>query len=378
MLRIILYIWCLCLWAIGVSKAQNLINDQSSQQVMLKGLNQIYNWEFAQANQTIEQVRPRYGSHPAYYLLKALVLHWQYLPLEKSHPRFKTYDQYLSRCAQLAEARLKTDKKDTEGVFFRLMAYGLKALAEVETGSMRSAVGYGRRAYREIKKGFKQTTTFSEFYFSSGLYRYYAKQFPESRPLIKPFMVFFPSGNKAKGLTYLHTATQKALFTRNEARVFLGDIYIKYEANLYQASLAFAYLSSTFPNNPFFALKYAECLVHLGRYYEAQKYFAKFKMQLLPVYQTGYHTLQGIIAERLQKNDAKAQSHYQKVLNIKKLDQRYSRDYKALAQAGMARIIAKKQDKASLKTAKALYKQARKHTEYEWLKKDIRKALKAL
>lgn len=378
MLRKPLLIWCLCLWTTSLTKAQNLINDQSSQQVMLKALNQIYNWEFDQANHTIEQVHPRYGNHPAYYLLKALVLHWQYLPLEKRHPRFATYNQHLSRCAQLAEARLKANKKDTEGVFFRLMAYGLKALVEVETGSTRSAVGYGRRAYREIKKGFKQMSAFSEFYFSTGLYRYYAKQFPESRPVIKPFMVFFPSGNKAKGLAYLHTATQQALFTRNEAWVFLGDIYIKYESNLYQASLAFAYLSRTFPNNPFFALKYAECLVHLGRYYEAQKYFTKFKLQSLPVYQTGYHTLQGLIAERLQKNDAKAQSHYQKVLDTKKLDQRYSRDYKALAQVGMARIVAKKQDKASLKTAKALYKQARKETEYEWLKKDIRKALKSL
>lgn len=378
MLKKTLFIVWLCTWATGITHAQNLINDQSSQQVMLKALNHIYNWEFAQANQTIERVRPGYGNHPSYFLLKALVLHWQHLPLEKSHPKFALYDQHLSRCAQLAEARLKANKKDTEGIFFRLMSFGLKALAEVETGSVRSAVGYGRRAYREIKKGFKQINIFGEFYFSTGLYRYYAKQFPESRPIIKPFMVFFPSGNKAKGLAHLHTATQKALFTRQESWVFLGDIYLKYESNLYQASLAFAHLSQSFPDNPFFALKYAECLVHLGRYYEAQQYFAKFKLQLLPVYQTGYYTLQGMIAERLQKNDAKARNYYQKVIGIKKPDQRYSRDYRALAKAGLARLMAKKTDKASRKAAKALYKEARQHTEYEWLKKDIRKALKAL
>ena len=61
MIRKILLIAGWCLWATSLAPAQNLINDQSSQQVMLKALNHIYNWEFAQANQTIEQVRPRYG-----------------------------------------------------------------------------------------------------------------------------------------------------------------------------------------------------------------------------------------------------------------------------------------------------------------------------
>lgn len=359
-------------------RAQNLINDQTSQQTMLKALGHIYNWEFSQANQLIESTRPQYGQHPSYYLLKALVLHWQYLPLEKHHSQFAAYEQLLDRCAQLTEIRLKANKKDMEGIFFKLMAYGLKALAEVETGSLRSAVGYGRRAYGAMKRGFKKMDQFGEFYFSTGLYRYYAKQFPQSRPIVKPFMIFFPSGNTRLGLAHLQTATQKALFTRHESWVFLGDIYLKYESNIYQASRAFAHLSASFPKNPFFALKYAECLVHLGRYYEAQNYFAKFNKQSLPVYQTGYHALQGIVAERLQKNDAEAKKHYTKVIDIKKPDQRYSRDYQALAKAGLARLMAKKQTREAKKSAKKLYKEARKHTEYEWLKKEIRKAVKKM
>ncbi|EAY26321.1 hypothetical protein [Microscilla marina] len=377
MIKKLFFILLLLLGA-GSVQAQNLLADKAQQQTMLKALQRIYNWEFAQANQTIASLPSSYSNHPSYYLLKALVLHWQYLPLEKNHPQFVTYEKLLNHCAKLSEARLKANKKDVEGVFFKLMAYGLKALAEVETGSLRSAVSHGRRAYRAIKQGFKKTDDFSEFHFSTGLYRYYAKQFPQSRPIIKPFMVFFPSGDKNKGLAHLRTATQKALFTRQESWVFLGDIYLKYEANIYQASLAFAHLTNTFPKNPFFALKYAECLVHLERYYEAQNYFARFKLQSLPIYQVGSLTLEGMIAEKLQKNDKQAQMLYQQAIHIKGFDQRYSRDYRALAKAGLARIAAKKTDKKSQKMAKELYKQARKHTEYEWLKKVIKKALKAL
>lgn len=378
-LQCLLWMLFVQVWGVPiVLKAQNLIEDQPAQQIALKALNHVYNWEFEQANSRIEQLKPKYQNHPAYYLLKALVLHWQYLPLEKKHPQFKTYEQLLNHCAKLTEARLKKNKREPEGIFFKLMAYGLKALAEVETGSLRRAVSYGRSAYGAMKRGFKFTEKFGGFYFSTGLYRYYAKQFPQSRPIVKPFMIFFPAGNKQLGLAYMRTATQKALFTRHEAWVFLGDIYLKYESNLYQASLAFAHLSKTFPKNPFFALKYAECLVHLGRYYEAQNYLSKFREQTSPIYQMGGEILQGLMAERLQKNEAAAKKHYTKVLAVKEYDQRYSRDYHALAKAGLARLLAKKGDKVSRKAARELYKQARKHTEYEWLKAAIKKAMKGL
>lgn len=378
-LQCLLWWWFIQVWGVPiVLKAQNLIEDKPAQQIALKALNHVYNWEFEQASSRIEQLKPKYQDHPAYYLLRALVLHWQYLPLEKKRPQFKTYEQLLNHCAKLTEARLKKNKREPEGIFFKVMAYGLKALAEVETGSLRSAVSYGRRAYGAMKRGFKFTEKFGGFYFSTGLYRYYAKQFPQSRPIVKPFMVFFPAGNKQLGLAQMRTATRKALFTRQEAWVFLGDIYLKYESNLYQASLAFARLSKNFPKNPFFALKYAECLVHLGRYYEAQNYFSKFQQQTLPIYQIGQEVLQGMIAERQQKNETVAKKHYARALAIKGYDQRYSRDYRALAKAGLARLLAKKGDKTSRKNARELYKQARKHTEYEWLKKEIKKAMKRL
>ncbi|OJJ14493.1 hypothetical protein BKI52_42695 [marine bacterium AO1-C] len=364
--------------SIQLSYAQKLIEDKPAQQTALEILNHIYSWEFDQAREKITTLKPTYANHPAYYLLQALVLHWQYMPLEKGHPQYTAYGQLLDRCTQLAEVRLKKDKNELEGVFFKLMPNGLKALAEVESGSLRRAVGYGRKAYSAVKRGFKLKTQFSEFYFSTGLYRYYAKQFPKSRPIIKPFMIFFPAGDKSKGLQNLQMATQKALFTRQEALVFLGDIYLRYESNLYQASLAFGQLLQQFPNNSFFALKYAECLVHLGRYYEAQNYFAKFQKLSSPMYQIGLRVLQGIIAERLQKDDNMAKKLYGEAVNIKGFDQRYSRDFRALAKAGLARIMSRKTNKEARKAAKALFKQARKHTEYEWLKKQIKQAIKGL
>ncbi len=360
------------------SQAQDLIKDAPSQQIALEALNHIYNWEFDQAREKITALKPKYSNHPAYYLLQAMVLHWQYLPLEKGHPQYPTYGQLLDKCTQLAETRLKKDKNELEGLFFKLMPNGLKALAEVESGSLRRAVGYGRKAYGAVKRGFKLKTQFSEFYFSTGLYRYYAKQFPKVRPIIKPFMIFFPAGSRAKGLQNLQMATQKALFTRQEALVFLGDIYLRYESNLYQASLAFGQLSQRYPKNPFFALKYAECLVHLGRYYEAQNYFVKFQQFSSPMYQIGQRILQGLMAERLQKDKKSAKKWYAEALKIQGFDQRYSRDFRALAKAGLARILATKATREARKAAKALYKQARKHTEYDWLKQQIRQAVKRL
>lgn len=373
----------ICCLNLSLAEAQNLLEDKAAQQTSLEALNHIYGWEFAQAKQKIETLKPKYGNHSVYYLLQALVLYWQYIPLEKTHPQYQRYAQLLNRCSQLAEARLKRNKnnnarKDVEALFFKLMPNGLQALGEIETGSLRRAVGYARRAYSAIKKGFKLKEQFSEFYFSTGLYRYYAKQFPKTRPLVKPFMIFFPAGNKQAGLRHLQTASQKALYTKYEALVFLADIYLRYESNQYLASLAFAQLSQLFPKNPFFVLKYAECLVHLGRYYEAQNLFSKFENFQPPMYQIGKRVLQGLIAEKLQKNPTLARKLYGQAINIKGFDQRYSRDFRALAKAGLARIISTKKDKASRKVARELYKQARKHTEYEWLKKDIRKALKRL
>ena len=96
---------------------------------------------------------------------------------------------------------------------------------------------------------------------------------PEKFPFLKPFMLFFPEGNKEKGLEELKFVAENGKFGKIEARYFLLSSYYKFEENMFEAKKWADRLLKDFPNNPTFEKYLGRIYVKMGSYIKASPVF---------------------------------------------------------------------------------------------------------
>jgi tetratricopeptide (TPR) repeat protein len=371
-LNTLTFILYFILFIISLSKAQ-IAKDLETQDHAANALQKIYQMNFQGANIDIAKIEKKYPKHPVVPFLKCYSLSWQSFPMTMTTPTYTQYNQHLQDIITKSQTMLNKNAEDMEASFFIMTAYSLLAMHESEDGSFTQSVNYGRKAFKYMKKGFDLTDKFPDFHFTTGVYKYFAVQYPETHPIAKPFMSFFPEGSKIQGISHLNQGIQRARFSKAECYIFLHAIYAKYELNHYQAWLSAQQLCNLYPQNPFFWMKNAESLLFLGRYAEAETYLAKFSTRPEKLYKIAYHLFQGLIQEKYYKDDTKALSFYQKVITYTNYDDRYGKDYHSFAYAGLARLADKKADKNK---AKEYYKTVLKLCEYKGIITEAQNYLK--
>lgn len=349
-----------------------ILNDRAGMALIQKGINHIYNNEFEEANAIGKQVQSRYPDHPVTYFLKAFQMHWQYVPIKDNQAKVGEYVRTLNQCLAAVEKKYSKNSKDPEAVFFTMASRGYLALMYNYQNELLKAATEAQKAYGSLTEGLKLVGKNPEFYFVGGMYNYYVESYPEDHPIVKPLMIFFKDGDRALGLKQLDTATKTAIITKVEAAYFLAHIYLEHEARPDLADNYTARLSATYPSNLVFRMIHLEALILAGRYDEAEKGLPELKKRTSGFYPIAWHTFEGMIAEKRDKNDAEAQKGYLTALKTP-YDMQYTREYHAMAFAGLARIADRSGNKAK---AKEYYKKCLEITEYKSLKREAKGYLK--
>jgi tetratricopeptide (TPR) repeat protein len=106
--------------------------------------------------------------------------------------------------------------------------------------------------------------------FGIGIYNYYAAVVPEQYPLVKPLMLFFPAGDKAKGLSQLRKASEAAQYANVEASYFLLQTLYNYEGRAEEALPIAERLFTTYPRNAVFHRLVGRCQASLNRTADAE------------------------------------------------------------------------------------------------------------
>ena len=340
-----------------------ILTDPAAQQIVEKALDHIYNYEFAEAAPYIRQIQTKYPQSPIVPVLRALTLQWQYLPISDSRAVTNQYVQQVDLAIKGVEQLINKNENDPEAIFLGLTAHGYMAMKHNMDDESMKAVGESRKAYVYMKDGFKLMDKNIEFYFSTGLYNYYVERYPIDHPVVKPFMLFFKSGNIALGLKQMDVSAKRAIFTRPEANFYLAHIYVKHETNFPKAVEHLDFLVDRYPRNPIFQLRYVEALLLASRYPEAQKALAKLKGMQHRLVPAAISTFEGLLAEKAEKNDAEATKFYLAALK-QPVDIAYTKEEHSLAYAGLARIAARANNRAQ---AGAYYKKALDGSEYKFL-----------
>ncbi len=337
-----------------------LLTDNESKQLIIKGLDKLYNYEFKEADAFFQKIKIKYPKHPVSPLLSALQIQWQNLPVERNPKALSQYILLLEKSQVLAETLLNDPTKKAEGTFFLVASHGYIALILNDKKEQVKAANEARKAYNYLKDGNKLVEKNPEFLFTSGLYNFYRIQYPETHPIVKPIMLFLEDGNKKTGLQQLEQAVQKSVFSRIEAAYYLTSVNLKYESNYPKALVYSTWLHEKYPNNLVYTMRHAESLLMNGKFEEALPLIQILKKSNEKVYQLSGNLFEGLISEKSKKNDKQASDFYNIVLKIQTNDH-YTSDYYAMAYAGLARIAHRANNS---KRAETLYNKCLDYAEY--------------
>jgi Tfp pilus assembly protein PilF len=340
--------------------AQFLEDSESRNQAKI-GLDYLYNLEYEKAENTFETILVKYHNHPVSYLIKATLLQWKNMPIEKHPAAFSQYISLLEKCSSSAYELYKNGFFKTEATFYLLSSHGNISRGYHYNNDYIKAGWEAKKAYVFLKEGLQLADTNPDFLFTNGLFKFYRTQYPISHPQIKPIIYFFAEGNKAEGLNDLRRASKTALFTKTESAFFLAGICMKYENRNAEALTLLSKLYKNYSRNPDFLLKYTESLIANNQLDKAKEMNALLKK----VKGVDYQLASMVFGAQLTSDNREAEKIRRQALEIKG-DGRYTRDIRSMLFLDLGEVAYARKD---LISAKRYFKECLEIAEYTIIKK---------
>ena len=364
MLLISLICWLSC----NVNVNAQLLKDSATFEKIRKGVDHIYNLEFKEANKIYDEIKSGYPTQTVPFLYKAMIVYWQNYPLVPGTDASRLFEENLVKCYTLAEKYMEEGGTDAEDLLSGLGALGLLLLYYSDNGYTRNVISLAPETYHFVMKSFEFTSSYSDFYFITGLYNYYREAYPELHPIYKPVIIFFPHGDKKLGLKQLKIASDSSIFLQAEANAFLSGIYQGFERDSRKALIYSRKLVEKYPKNTQFNTAYIRDLLLAKKYNEAEKL-----MDSLPYpydnkyYQAQIDILRGIIYEKKYKDLVKARKYYWSGIQKAESYKIFGNEYAAYGYFGLSRVYQSGDDK---KMKKQYRKQAKELADYEYINFD--------
>ncbi|EMR04269.1 tetratricopeptide repeat protein [Cesiribacter andamanensis] len=341
-----------------------LLMDMTLQMETAEAINHMYNFKFAKAEQQFRWIRQKYPHHPLPYFLMGLSQWWKIMPNIEEERYDGPFMLYMDSTIVLAERILAKDADNAEARFFLSGAWAFKSRLHSERSNWRKAAVTGKKALEYLDMKTEKQELGSEFLFGDGLYNYYAEWVPKNYPLLKPILMFFPSGDQKRGIQQLKDVAQNAFYTRTEAQYYLMRILALDENKPYEALRISEYLHKTYPDNPYFHRYYARMLYTTGQYTKLEE-VAKNILHKIDSRMPGYEAISGRYAAfylgqmyDVLNRHVEARTYFLRVIAFAKssndLDSGYML-YSLLALGDMAK------EDGDEKLAKRYYKEVKKY-----------------
>jgi tetratricopeptide (TPR) repeat protein len=217
-----------------------------------RGIKQIYNLQFPQAEETFRRLMTDYPDHPAGRFFLAMIDWWKILVDADVESFDDLFFQKLEDVIYQCDDLLKKNPQDVEALFFKGGAIGFRGRLRAFRESWIKAADDGREALPIVERASSLDPNNLDVQLGFGIYNYYASVIPNEFPLLKPLMIFFPKGDKQKGIEQLTNTAMRGKYAKYEARYFLMTLYFTYENDAYKAGEFAKLLTSDFPDNPVF------------------------------------------------------------------------------------------------------------------------------
>lgn len=239
---------------VSPSRAQSasILEDPTFRATATRGLELLYNMQFPQAEAIFGVLAARYPDHPVGPFLQALVPWWQILSdlSDESHDR--QFIAAMNEVIARSDRMLRRDRRDTDARFFKGAALGFRGRHQANRRRFLSAAHDGLRAMDYVIGVARDNPRNADFAFGRGIYDYYAAATPERFAWARPLMIFFPAGDRQRGLAALHRTFRQGTYLQTEAAYFLLQIYYLFEPDYVKAQQFLTWLRERYPENAFF------------------------------------------------------------------------------------------------------------------------------
>jgi len=232
--------------------------------LVIAGIKQIYNIEFENADKTFSKLIADYPNHPAGKFFMAMIDWWKILIDYGSEQRdelfYKKIEDVINQCDNI----LDKDPNNVDAMFFKGGAIGFRGRLSAMRENWLSAADDGNDALPLIERAAEIDPDNIDVQLGFGIYNYYAAVIPEKYPVVKPLMLFLPSGDKQLGIKQLKSIAKNGKYTKYEATYFLMSLYYGYENDVDNSEKYALILCNNFPNNPIFERWIARIIVKKG------------------------------------------------------------------------------------------------------------------
>lgn len=253
--------------------SESVARDTKFDSLVTTGIKQIYNIKFPEAESTFRRVIADYPEHPAGRFFLAMINWWKILidldSEEHDEIFFLKLEDVIYQCDQI----LEKDPDNVDALFFKGGAIGFRGRLRTYRDSWLKAADDGRTALPIVERAAELNPDNVDVQLGFGIYNYYASVIPEEYPMVKPLMLFFPKGDKKKGIEQLENTAMNGKYAKFEAQYFLMTLYYNYENNPYKADEYAEMLIKEFPDNPTFQRWKGRIAVKRGDYSAASKVF---------------------------------------------------------------------------------------------------------
>jgi len=248
----------------AVGNAQWIIFHEDADSLVHQGIHELFDLNYAAADSLFSEVIHRYPRHPAGYFFSGMADWWR-IAVDPDTTAFdKSLTAKLEKTIALCDTILDTDAFDITALFFKGGAIGYLGELDGYRDRWVAAAQQGKRGLEILQRVQQLAPTNADIMLGEGLYDYYAIKIPEEYPFVKPFMLFFPAGDKQLGLQFLRVAAAKARYANYEAMYQLLRIYSSYENDAQHALELAKQLHALFPDNVLFERYLGRSYVQLG------------------------------------------------------------------------------------------------------------------
>ena len=359
-----------------------LLEDINIQLEATQAINDMYNFQFAQAEKQYRWIKQKYPNHPLSYFLLALSEWWKIAVNVENTQYDVKFEAYLDTAILKAELIYQLPQFKVEGAFFQAAGWAFKGRLYAERKKWGKAASAARNSLKYLDDMKDKGYLSPELLFGDGLYNYFTVWIRDNYPMLKPIMAFFKKGDKELGLEQLRTVATHAFYTRTEAQYFLMRILAYEEKDMGAALQISQYLYETFPQNAFFHRYYARLLYSTGQIRRTELE-SLLILARIDSGNTGYEEVSGRYAGfylgqiyEQRRNFEKSKYYYSKTIDFAEDVGATDSGYYLYSLIGLSEIAVSEGDK---KTAEEYLKRVKKESKKKHpANKRARKLLKEL
>jgi len=327
-----------------------ILKDTASMDLLKRGVDNIYSFRFGEARDVSKILSSIYPEHPVLNLYYGMLTYWENYPLIPSSRASVSYENYMTTCIkQCEEAQNPGDYP--EYLLANLGARGMLLMYYADNNLTEKVNPLVISTYRHIRECFDFMSVYPDFYFFTGLYKYYREAYPEAHPIYKMLAFLFPRGDKARGIAEMQIASVKSIMLKAEAYSFISYIFLSFENN-YQRSLPYTRgLHELYPANQAYLAGYLKNLLLVKEYNETENIIRSLSNGISnPYFMAQLEVFKGIIEEKKYHNYDQARKHYNKGISELSDFGYYGNEYSSFAYFGLSRLSGLRSDKQNRKT----------------------------